>query len=54
MPNMLQFNRQPVKGIEYLLSNHLVENAPASVAQFLKNTPSLDKVELWFQENFIG
>ncbi|XP_057506724.1 brefeldin A-inhibited guanine nucleotide-exchange protein 5 isoform X2 [Actinidia eriantha] len=38
-----EFNRQPVKGIEYLLSNRLVENAPASVAQFLKNTPSLDK-----------
>ncbi|KAL6997715.1 Brefeldin A-inhibited guanine nucleotide-exchange protein 5 [Sarracenia purpurea var. burkii] len=42
-PNMLQFNRQPGKGIEYLLSNRLVENTPASVAQFLRNTPSLDK-----------
>ncbi|CAN6205762.1 unnamed protein product [Urochloa humidicola] len=39
-----EFNRKPAKGIEYLLSNKLVENKAPSVAQFLKNTPSLDKV----------
>ncbi|XP_043689203.1 brefeldin A-inhibited guanine nucleotide-exchange protein 5 [Telopea speciosissima] len=38
-----EFNRQPGKGIEYLISNKLVERTPASVAQFLRNTPSLDK-----------
>ncbi|KAG4190196.1 hypothetical protein ERO13_A07G018300v2 [Gossypium hirsutum] len=38
-----EFNRQPVKGIGYLISNKLVENNPASVAQFLRNTLSLDK-----------
>lgn len=38
-----EFNRKPGKGIEYLLSNRLVENTPSSVAQFLRNTPSLDK-----------
>ncbi|KHF97384.1 Brefeldin A-inhibited guanine nucleotide-exchange 1 [Gossypium arboreum] len=38
-----QFNRQPVKGIENLISNKLVEKTPASVAQFLRNTPNLDK-----------
>lgn len=38
-----EFNRHPVKGIEFLKSNSLVENTPVSVAQFLKNTPSLDK-----------
>ncbi|MBA0690422.1 hypothetical protein Goari_008097, partial [Gossypium aridum] len=38
-----QFNRQPVKGIENLISNKLVENTPASVAQFLRNTLNLDK-----------
>ncbi|XVE97802.1 hypothetical protein REPUB_Repub03eG0050400 [Reevesia pubescens] len=38
-----EFNRQPVKGIGYLISNKLMENNPASVAQFLRNTPSLDK-----------
>ncbi|XVF35229.1 hypothetical protein REPUB_Repub18cG0127500 [Reevesia pubescens] len=38
-----EFNRQPVKGIGYLISNKLVEYNPASVAQFLRNTPSLDK-----------
>ncbi|XWS26510.1 hypothetical protein CRYUN_Cryun26dG0038000 [Craigia yunnanensis] len=38
-----EFNRQPVRGIGYLISNKLVENNPASVAQFLRNTPSLDK-----------
>lgn len=45
---MLQFNRQPVKGVEYLRSNKLVENTPHSVAQFLRRTPSLDKVEALF------
>ncbi|XP_027369108.1 brefeldin A-inhibited guanine nucleotide-exchange protein 5 isoform X2 [Abrus precatorius] len=38
-----EFNRKPMKGLEYLVSNKLVENTPASVAQFLKNTPNLDK-----------
>ncbi|XP_022754739.1 brefeldin A-inhibited guanine nucleotide-exchange protein 5 isoform X2 [Durio zibethinus] len=38
-----EFNRQPVKGVGYLISNKLVENNPASVALFLRNTPSLDK-----------
>ncbi|XP_065620356.1 brefeldin A-inhibited guanine nucleotide-exchange protein 5 [Quercus suber] len=38
-----EFNRKPVKAIEYLISNKLVENTPASVAQFLRNTHSLDK-----------
>ncbi|KAE8714059.1 Brefeldin A-inhibited guanine nucleotide-exchange protein 5 [Hibiscus syriacus] len=38
-----EFNRQPVKGIENLISNKLVENSPASVARLLRNTPSLDK-----------
>jgi guanine nucleotide-exchange factor len=33
-----------MKGVEYLISNKLVENTPASVAQFLKSTPTLDKV----------
>lgn len=45
---LVQFNRQPVKGVEYLRSNKLVENTPSSVAQFLRNTPSLDKVEFLF------
>ncbi|KAL4585943.1 hypothetical protein LXL04_010570 [Taraxacum kok-saghyz] len=38
-----EFNRHAVKGIEFLKSNGLVENTPVSVAQFLRNTPSLDK-----------
>ncbi|KAL4180654.1 hypothetical protein AMTRI_Chr12g233700 [Amborella trichopoda] len=38
-----EFNRRPAKGIEYLVSNNLVQNSPASVAQFLRNTPGLDK-----------
>ncbi|XP_020597814.1 brefeldin A-inhibited guanine nucleotide-exchange protein 5 isoform X2 [Phalaenopsis equestris] len=40
---ILEFNRKPAKGVEYLLSNKLVENTPLSVAQFLKGSPSLDK-----------
>ncbi|KAF9680906.1 hypothetical protein SADUNF_Sadunf06G0170400 [Salix dunnii] len=38
-----EFNRHPVKGLEYMISNKLVEHNPASVAQFLRNTPSLNK-----------
>ncbi|KAA8523374.1 hypothetical protein F0562_009797 [Nyssa sinensis] len=38
-----EFNRKPGKGIEYLISNKLVENTPTSVAQFLRKNPSLDK-----------
>ncbi|KAL2338842.1 hypothetical protein Fmac_013288 [Flemingia macrophylla] len=41
-----EFNRKPTKGLEYLISNKLVENTPASVAQFLKNTPNLDKATI--------
>ncbi|XP_057416198.1 brefeldin A-inhibited guanine nucleotide-exchange protein 5 isoform X2 [Lotus japonicus] len=41
-----EFNRKPMKGVEYLISNKLVENTPASVAQFLKNTPNLDKATI--------
>ncbi|KAF7837607.1 brefeldin A-inhibited guanine nucleotide-exchange protein 5-like [Senna tora] len=40
---IVEFNRKPVKGVEYLISNKLVEDKPASVAQFFKNTPNLDK-----------
>ncbi|XP_057949137.1 brefeldin A-inhibited guanine nucleotide-exchange protein 5 isoform X2 [Malania oleifera] len=38
-----EFNRQPGKGVDYLISNRLVENSPASVAEFFRNTSSLDK-----------
>ncbi|PKA52423.1 Brefeldin A-inhibited guanine nucleotide-exchange protein 5 [Apostasia shenzhenica] len=38
-----EFNREPEKGVEYLLSNKLVENTPTSVAQFLKGFPHIDK-----------
>ncbi|XP_019057827.1 PREDICTED: brefeldin A-inhibited guanine nucleotide-exchange protein 5 isoform X1 [Tarenaya hassleriana] len=39
-----EFNRNSVKGVEYLIANKLVERNPASVAQFLRNTSSLNKV----------
>lgn len=38
-----EFNRRPGKGVESLISNRLVENSPASVAEFLRNAPNLDK-----------
>ncbi|GLT74209.1 hypothetical protein SLA2020_460200 [Shorea laevis] len=38
-----EFNRNPVRGVEHLISNKLVEKNPASVAHFLRNTPDLDK-----------
>ncbi|KAG6582539.1 Brefeldin A-inhibited guanine nucleotide-exchange protein 5, partial [Cucurbita argyrosperma subsp. sororia] len=40
---IFEFNRKPVKGVEYLISNKLVGNTPSTVAQFLQNTPCLDK-----------
>jgi hypothetical protein len=45
-PSVLQFNRKPAKGVEYLLSNKLIENKASSVAQFLKSNSSLNKVIL--------
>ncbi|KAI9114056.1 hypothetical protein K1719_015307 [Acacia pycnantha] len=41
-----EFNRKPIKGVEHLISNKLVENSPASVAQFLKDTPNVDKAAI--------
>ncbi|CAI9090751.1 OLC1v1025581C1 [Oldenlandia corymbosa var. corymbosa] len=41
-----EFNRKPEKGIDYVVSSGLVENTPASVAQFLRNTPNLDKAKV--------
>ncbi|CAA2998750.1 brefeldin A-inhibited guanine nucleotide-exchange 5 [Olea europaea subsp. europaea] len=38
-----EFNRQSRKGVQYLMSSGLVENTPAAVAHFLRNTPNLDK-----------
>lgn len=41
-----EFNRNPGKGIEYLISNKLVDDTPRSVAEFLWNTPNLNKVKI--------
>ncbi|XP_071688034.1 brefeldin A-inhibited guanine nucleotide-exchange protein 5-like [Rutidosis leptorrhynchoides] len=38
-----EFNRHPERGIGFLTANRLVDNTPASVAQFLRNTSTLDK-----------
>ncbi|XP_047964493.1 brefeldin A-inhibited guanine nucleotide-exchange protein 5-like isoform X2 [Salvia hispanica] len=38
-----EFNEQPAKGIEHLISSQVVEKNPASVVQFLRHTPDLDK-----------
>ncbi|XP_042036168.1 brefeldin A-inhibited guanine nucleotide-exchange protein 5-like isoform X2 [Salvia splendens] len=38
-----EFNKQPAKGIEHLISSQVVERNPASVVQFLRHTPDLDK-----------
>eukprot|EP00249_Psilotum_nudum_P022213 c28418_g2_i1 orf=106-4416(+) len=40
---VVEFNRSPAKGIEYLLTNRLAEHKPASIAQFLLTTPGLHK-----------
>ncbi|XP_047972872.1 brefeldin A-inhibited guanine nucleotide-exchange protein 5 [Salvia hispanica] len=41
-----EFNRHPGKGIQHLISSGLVEKTPAAVAQFLRDTPNLDKAML--------
>ncbi|KAL6580183.1 Brefeldin A-inhibited guanine nucleotide-exchange protein 5 [Orobanche minor] len=41
-----EFIRHPGKGIQHLISSGLVEKTPAAVAQFLRNTPNLDKAML--------
>ncbi|KAI4380307.1 hypothetical protein MLD38_006512 [Melastoma candidum] len=38
-----EFNRKPNKGVEFLISNKLVDNTPASVAHFLRTANGLDK-----------
>lgn len=38
-----EFNRKATKGVDYLLSNMLVEKTPLAVAHFLRTTPGLDK-----------
>ncbi|XP_071723844.1 brefeldin A-inhibited guanine nucleotide-exchange protein 5-like [Rutidosis leptorrhynchoides] len=38
-----EFNKKPLQAVEFLITNKLVENTPVAVAQFLRNTPSLDK-----------
>lgn len=38
-----EFNRKANKGVDYLLSNMLVEKTPQAVAHFLRTTPGLDK-----------
>jgi len=38
-----EFNRKANKGVDYLLSNMLVEKTPPAVAHFLRTTPGLDK-----------
>ncbi|KAK6144922.1 hypothetical protein DH2020_021742 [Rehmannia glutinosa] len=49
-----EFNRQPGKGIQHLISSGLVEKTPAAVAQFLRNTPNLDKFDRAIREFLKG
>ncbi|KAI4377500.1 hypothetical protein MLD38_015112 [Melastoma candidum] len=41
-----EFNRKPSKGVEFFISNKLVESTPASVAHFLRTANGLDKAML--------
>ncbi|KAL3650082.1 Brefeldin A-inhibited guanine nucleotide-exchange protein 5 [Castilleja foliolosa] len=38
-----EFNRHPGKGINHLISSGLAEKSPIAIAQFLRNTPNLNK-----------
>ncbi|KAG8080106.1 hypothetical protein GUJ93_ZPchr0007g4601 [Zizania palustris] len=49
-----EFNRKPAKGIEYLLSNKLIENNATSVAHFLKSNSSLHKFDAAIREFLKG
>jgi hypothetical protein len=44
----LQFNRIPMNGINFLEVHNLVPHDPKAVAQFLKDTPGLDRVPVLF------
>ncbi len=44
----LQFNRIPMNGIKFLEVHNLVPHDPKAVAQFLKDTPGLDRVPVLF------
>lgn len=46
--------QQPGKGIEHLISSQLVEKNPSLVAQFLLNTPNLDKVDMVFMFSYVS
>jgi hypothetical protein len=41
-----QFNRKPAKGIEFLLAEKLLPPEPQAIAQFLHDTPGLNKVSV--------
>jgi guanine nucleotide-exchange factor len=52
-----EFNRIPMNGINFLEVHNLVPHDPKAVAQFLKDTPGLDRVPVLFSclnlNNFI-
>ncbi|KAH9575107.1 hypothetical protein CY35_01G094700 [Sphagnum magellanicum] len=43
---VVQFNRKPAKGIEFLLAEKLLPPEPQAIAQFLHDTPGLNKKQL--------
>lgn len=41
---MSQFNRKPVDGVKFLVTENLLPHESKAIAQFLRDTPGLDKV----------
>ena len=41
---LVQFNLKPSSGIKFLFEHNLVSKEPEAVAQFLRDSPGLDKV----------
>lgn len=41
-----QFNRKPADGVKFLVTENLLPHEAKAIAQFLRDTPGLDKVFL--------
>jgi hypothetical protein len=45
---LVQFNLKPSSGIKFLFEHNLVPKEPKAIAQFLRDSPGLDKVFIFF------
>ncbi|KAG0581756.1 hypothetical protein KC19_3G006400 [Ceratodon purpureus] len=43
---VIEFNRKPADGVKFLITENLIPSEPKAIAQFLHDTPGLDKVKI--------